>query len=45
MYVQYDVRTSSIADIAVLSKMAAGGHFVKKKNQKKVAYRSKITKL
>ena len=34
-------RTSSIIDIVVPSKMAAGGHFVKK-IQKKVAYRSEM---
>ena len=37
-------RTSSITDIVVQSKMAAGGHFVKKNQKKKVAYRSEMAK-
>ena len=38
-------RTSSIIDIVVPSKMAAGGHFVVKKIQKKrVAYRSEMAR-
>ena len=39
-------RTSSITDIVAPSKMAAGGHFVKKnqKNQIKVAYRSEMAR-
>ena len=37
-------RTSSITDIVVQSKMAAGGHFVKKCKQKKVAYRSEMAR-
>ena len=36
-------RTSSITDIVVQSKMAAGGHFVKKL-KKKVAYRSEMAR-
>ena len=36
-------RTSSIIDIVVPSKMAAGGHFVRK-FQKKVAYRSEMAR-
>ena len=34
-------RTSSISDIVVPSKMAAGGHFV---NKKKIPYRSKMAR-
>ena len=38
-------RTSSITDIVVQSKMAAGGHFVKKfQQQKKVAYLSEMAR-
>ena len=38
-------RTSSITDIVVQSKMAAGGHFVQKFQQKKkVAYRSEMAR-
>ena len=37
-------RTSSIIDIVVPSKMAVGGHFVKKLKEKKVAYRSEMTR-
>ena len=38
-------RTSSITDIVVQSKMAAGGHFVQKfKKKKKVAYRSEMAR-
>ena len=37
-------RTSSITDIVVESKMAAGGHFVKKIQKKKVAYRSEMAR-
>ena len=37
-------RTSSITDIVVQSKMAAGGHFVQKIKKKKVAYRSEMAR-
>ena len=37
-------RTSSITDIVVQSKMAAGGHFVKQFQKKKVAYRSEMAR-
>ena len=37
-------RTSSITDIVVQSKMAAGGHFVQKFQKKKVAYRSEMAR-
>ena len=37
-------RTSSITDIVVPSKMDAGGHFVKKIQKKKVAYRSEMAR-
>ena len=37
-------RTSSIIDIVVSSKMAAGGHFVKKIKKKKVVYRSEMAR-
>ena len=37
-------RTSSIIDIVVPSKMAAGGHFVKKKSKKKVVHRSEMAR-
>ena len=37
-------RTSSIIDIVVPSKIAAGGHFVKKTIKKKVAYRSEMAR-
>ena len=37
-------RTSSIIDIVVPSKMAAGGHFVKQKMFKKIAYRSEMAR-
>ena len=38
-------RTSSITDIVVQSKMAAGGHFVQKfQKKKKVAYRSEMAR-
>ena len=37
-------RTSSITDIVVQSKMAAGGHFVQKLQKKKVAYRSEMAR-
>ena len=37
-------RTSSITDIVVQSKMAAGGHFVQKLKKKKVAYRSEMAR-
>ena len=37
-------RTSSIIDIVVPSNMAASGHFVKKIQTKKVAYRSEMAR-
>ena len=37
-------RTSSIIDIVVPSKIAAGGHFVKKIQKKEVAYRSEMAR-
>ena len=37
-------RTSSITDIVVQSQMAAGVHFVKKKSEQKVAYRSEMAR-
>ena len=37
-------RTSSIIDIVVPSKMAAGGHFVNKFPKKRVAYRSEMAR-
>ena len=37
-------RTSSIIDIVVPSKMAGGGHFVKKIQKKKVAYRFEMAR-
>ena len=43
LYIQIS-RTSSITDIVVQSKMAAGGHFVNKIQKKKVAYRSEMAR-
>ena len=37
-------RTSSIIDIVVPSRMAAGGHFVKKFQKTKIAYRSEMAR-
>ena len=37
-------RTSSIIGIVVPSKMAAGGHFVKRISKKKVVYRSEMAR-